>query len=98
MNPECGKTNVPGAESSLQAEELEAQLAELVSSLADRLQAGEALDFEQLCRDYPACAAGLHEVWGALVVTEAAAATARELAPPANAPDAQPPSLSFPSL
>ncbi len=57
----------------------EAALAELVSSLADRFQNGEQLDFESVCRSYPEFRQELGELWGALVVTEAAAASMRQL-------------------
>ena len=55
----------------------EAALAEVVSGLADRLQAGEQLDFQQVCAAYPQFEGELSELWGMLVLTEAAAATAR---------------------
>ncbi len=57
----------------------EAALAVLIGELADRLQQGERLDFAEVCRAHPDFQKDLSELWGALVVTEAAAATAREV-------------------
>ncbi len=65
----------------------EAALAELISRLADRLQSGELLDFESICCQHPEFRSDLRELWGALVVTEAAAATARQSSHSANNPD-----------
>lgn len=59
----------------------EAHFAALVSHLADRMQSGELLDFETICRQHPEFREDLREVWGALVVTDAVAAAAR---PPAG--------------
>lgn len=57
----------------------ELELAELVSQLADRIQAGDLLDFEHECSLHPRFRDDLQELWGALVVTDAAAATARAM-------------------
>lgn len=56
----------------------EAALAELISDLADRLQQGESLDFEEVCQAHPAFRQDLSELWGAIVVTEAAGTAARD--------------------
>jgi serine/threonine protein kinase len=56
----------------------EVALAQLVSDLADRLQHGEQLDFEAVCQSNPQFRQELTEIWGALVVAEVAAATARQ--------------------
>ncbi|MEO8270505.1 MAG: hypothetical protein ABI557_12350, partial [Aureliella sp.] len=56
----------------------EAELARLVGELADRLQAGEALSLSDLCRVHPEFRDDLTLLWGTLIVTDAAAATARE--------------------
>ena len=50
----------------------EQELANIVSRLADRMQAGENLDLEQECRNHPEFADDLRDLWGMLVVTEAA--------------------------
>ena len=50
----------------------EQELANIVSRLADRMQAGEKLDLEQECRNHPEFADDLRDLWGMLVVTEAA--------------------------
>lgn len=55
----------------------EAELARLVGELADRLQGGEALTLSEVCAAYPEFRADLAQLWGTLVVTDAAAATAR---------------------
>ncbi len=72
--------------------EHEAKLAEFVSRLADRIQAGEQLSFTEECRKHPEFAADLKEVWGAIVVTQAVAKTARSSQAPAN--DSHAPSLA----
>ncbi len=66
------------ANDDLPSDAHEAALADLISHLADRLQRREQLDFETVCREHPAFRSDLRELWGALVVTEAAAATARQ--------------------
>lgn len=58
----------------------EAVLARLVGELSDRLQAGEALSLAEVCAAHPEFRADLMLLWGTLVVTEAAAATARRSA------------------
>jgi eukaryotic-like serine/threonine-protein kinase len=63
------------------ANEREQAFAELVSRLADRLQAGEPLDFEAVCAEYPQFGSDLKEIWGALVVTDAAATSVRKFNP-----------------
>ena len=64
-------------DASLIGDEHESQLASLVCSLADRLQAGESLSFPAICKQHPEFAEELKEIWGALVVTDAVAATLR---------------------
>ena len=65
----------------------EAELARLVGELADRLQAGEALSLSEICAAQPEFRDDLRLLWGTLVVTDAAAATAR--GPAAELPDRQ---------
>ena len=55
----------------------EEQFAIWVSDLAERVQAGEDLEFESLCKERPEFAQDLREVWGTLVVTEAIGAGVR---------------------
>ncbi|MEM8733203.1 MAG: serine/threonine-protein kinase [Planctomycetota bacterium] len=63
------------------SEELrEERLAILVSQLADQVQAGESLHFEEVCRRNPEFREDLREIWGTLVVTDAVAASIRESA------------------
>jgi predicted Ser/Thr protein kinase len=77
----------------------EAAFAVIVSDLADRMQTGEPLEFEQVCQEYPQFAADLKEVWGALVVTHAVAATARQWSSKTETePLGVTASLSIPSL
>ncbi|QDV26107.1 serine/threonine-protein kinase [Aureliella helgolandensis] len=62
----------------------ELALADLVSRLTDRVQAGETIDFEQICRESPEHADELKELWGAILVTHAVAVETRIWASPAN--------------
>ncbi len=57
--------------------EREEALAVLVGQLVDRMQRKEAVDFDSVCREHPELASELREVWGALIVTDAVAASAR---------------------
>lgn len=56
----------------------EEQFALLVSELADRIQAGEELDFESICLEHSEYSEELREIWGTLVITDAVAAGVRE--------------------
>ncbi len=57
--------------------EREEALAVLVGQLLDRMQRKESVNFESVCRENPDLASDLREVWGALIVTDAVAASAR---------------------
>lgn len=57
--------------------ELESELAVLVGQLLDRIQRNDPVNFDSVCREYPHLADALREVWGAVVVTDAVAATSR---------------------
>ncbi|MFN3192200.1 MAG: serine/threonine-protein kinase [Aureliella sp.] len=59
-------------------EQREERLAILVSQLADQVQAGESLHFEEVCRRNPEFCEDLREIWGTLVVTDAVAASVRQ--------------------
>jgi serine/threonine-protein kinase len=50
----------------------EQQLAMLVSELGDRAQRGEQIDVEAECRRHPELAKDLRELWGVIVVAQAA--------------------------
>ena len=50
----------------------EQELANLVTSLADRINGGETLDLEQICKAHPSFAGDLRMLWGTLSVTRAA--------------------------
>ncbi len=65
----------------------EAKLARLIGNLADRLQAGEVMSLSELCTAHPEFRDDLTLLWGTLVVTDAAAATAR--GPTAEQSDSQ---------
>lgn len=69
------------SQADLPQDEHEAELAALVSQLADRVGAGETLDLEQVCSQHPRFRQELKELWGALIVTEAVAAAARSPSP-----------------
>lgn len=49
----------------------ERQLAQLLAHLTDRVQRGEAIDLEQICRERPELAAELRELWGTIMVANA---------------------------
>lgn len=55
----------------------ELRLAEIVSELADRMQQGEQLDFTSVCSQYADFSEDLRLLWGAMVVTDAAASNLR---------------------
>lgn len=76
----------------------EAALASLVSRLADRIQAGENIDFYQVCNDFPEFREELQEIWGALVVTDAVAVSARSSQADSDSTDPSGVSVSIPSL
>jgi serine/threonine-protein kinase len=53
------------------------RLAELVTSLVDRMCQGEVLELENVCRDHPEFAIDLRELWGTVAVTQAVASDRR---------------------
>lgn len=60
------------AQQTSPSEEHEERLAILISDLADRAQAGGRVDLEEQCRLHPEFAGELRELWGAVVVAQAA--------------------------
>ncbi|HUE69534.1 MAG TPA: serine/threonine-protein kinase [Pirellulaceae bacterium] len=60
----------------------EERLALLVSDLADRVQRGEEVTLEEECRKSPEFASDLRELWGAIVVAQAAGSHSRAGEPP----------------
>lgn len=48
-------------------------LANLITRLADRANAGEQVDLESTCREHPEFDSDLRELWGTIIVTRAAA-------------------------
>ncbi len=60
------------AQQTSPSEEHEERLAILISDLADRAQAGGRVDLEEQCRLHPEFAGELRELWGAIVVAQAA--------------------------
>ena len=68
------RDNLPMSEPIIKSsdEADEQALANVVSQLADRMQDGEQLDLEEQCDRYPEFADDLRDLWGMLVVTEAA--------------------------
>src|SRR5687767_5793922 len=50
----------------------EEQLALLLTDLTDRAQRGEQVELESVCREHPDFAAELRQLWGAVLVAEAA--------------------------
>src|SRR5687768_9396475 len=61
----------------------EEKLALLLTDLTDRAQRGEKINLESVCRDHPELAAELRQLWGAVLVAEAAgsASVANTLSP-----------------
>lgn len=47
------------------------QLAELLTDLADRAQAGESIDIELICAQYPRIASELRQLWSAVIAAAA---------------------------
>jgi serine/threonine-protein kinase len=72
----------------------EERLAQLVSNLADRVQRGEQVSLEDECRRSPEFAGDLRELWGAIVVAQAAGSHSRGGEPPTLAAGA--PASDFP--
>jgi serine/threonine-protein kinase len=64
----------------------EEQLALLLTDLTDRAQRGEKINLESVCREQPQLAAELRQLWGAVLVAEAAgsASVANTLGPTVN--------------
>ena len=73
----------------------EERLALVVSDLADRVQRGEQVTLEDECRKSPEFAGELRELWGAIVVAQAAGSHSRSGEPPTI--PAKPPTNDFPS-
>ncbi|MEM7473898.1 MAG: serine/threonine-protein kinase [Planctomycetota bacterium] len=77
----------------------EEELAVLVSNLADRIQSGEQLDFEEVCQENTAFREDLREIWGTLVITDAVAAGIRNTAShPSSPSDPSWPNQPIPTL
>jgi serine/threonine-protein kinase len=55
------------------SEAAEQELAMLISQLADRVNSGEQLELEPVCRQYPQFEYDLRELWGTVVVANMAA-------------------------
>ena len=47
------------------------QLADLISSLTDRMASGENVGLEQVCAEHPELADHVRELWGAIAITQA---------------------------
>lgn len=54
------------------------ELARLLAQLTDRAQRGLRVDIEAVCREHPDCARELRELWGAVLVADAAASASEE--------------------
>jgi serine/threonine-protein kinase len=54
-------------------EAYEQELADLITSLADRINAGERVELEKTCLQHPTFESDLRDLWGTIVVTRAAA-------------------------
>src|SRR6266481_4273622 len=69
----------------------DARLALLVSELTDRVQRGEPVDLDSVCRLHPELAKDLRELWGVIVMAKAAGSSSASPAP------TQPRTNDFPS-
>lgn len=56
----------------------EQRLADLLSEMTDGICGGRLIDFDQVCRDNPDLADELKKLWGAVLVTDTAGASAEE--------------------
>lgn len=65
----------------------EEQLAVLLTGLADLAQAGKRVDLEEQCRLHPEFASDLRELWGAIVVANAAGSVSITSSIPSNTRD-----------
>ena len=68
--------------------ERDEQLALLLAELTDRAQAGQRVDIEAVCREHPQLGAELRELWGAVLVADAAGSSSAKvtLYAPADTP------------
>jgi serine/threonine-protein kinase len=58
------------------------RLAALLSQLGDAVQRGEMVDIEAVCREQPALADELRQLWGAVLVADAAGSHSRDVEEP----------------
>ncbi|MEZ6112565.1 MAG: hypothetical protein R3C99_16355 [Pirellulaceae bacterium] len=64
------------------------ELAMLLADLTDRVQRGEPVDLEQVCREHKEFAEDLRELWGAILVADAIGSDSRNFETlPADTPD-----------
>lgn len=75
MNDPAG----PNAEDSFSARDQ--QLADILAKLTDRVQRGEAVNLEQVCRAHPLLASDLRELWGTVLVANAVGSDIRDETP-----------------
>ena len=70
---------------SIATTNLEERLALLLADLTDRVQRGENVVLEQVCREHPQLAGELRQLWGAVILANAAGSAAvAETLPPTN--------------
>lgn len=69
-----GKRMPPSPDITLNAVERDRQLAELLQLITDELQAGRAVDLDELCRRHPELSAELRELCAAVQIAEGVAA------------------------
>lgn len=62
----------------------EQRLADVLAELTDAVCRGEPIDFDRTCERHPDLAEDLRQLWGAVLVTDTAAATQQELVDPAQ--------------
>jgi serine/threonine-protein kinase len=84
-SPPASKEFGTAGEDACPTDDQEERLAMLLAELTDRAQRGEHIDLEDTCRQHPEFAADLRELWGAVLVAEAAGSAS--VAPTLSAPN-----------
>jgi len=75
-----------------QREERDQRLATLLADLTDRALAGESVDLESVCSQFPELASDLRLLWGAVLIADAAGSSSRQ---PAGSHESDAPALAF---
>ena len=60
----------------------EQELANLICTLVDEINSGRNIELDEACREYPHFAEDLKELWGTMVLTQAAGDEMKRAGPP----------------